>query len=192
MGEERRSLTLQWACVPFCLRSKALGKAPASESDWTGEIHVKDAGQIVDEFAVTVLGGIPWQVYFERMLACDSMFGAKMMSYMAAFGCLFLAIPPMVIGAVAKTANFTAAGYPGSHRLSEQDSSAVLPFAMRYLTPPFVSFLGLGAIVSAVMSSADSSVLSASSLLTKNIYYAIIRPRVNGCAILVTREIPLL
>ncbi|XP_075736740.1 uncharacterized protein LOC119161687 isoform X1 [Rhipicephalus microplus] len=47
---------------------------------------------------------------------------------------------------------------------------------MRFLAPSFVSVLGLGAITSAVMSSADSSVLSASSLITKNFYYKILRP----------------
>ncbi|XP_077516135.1 uncharacterized protein LOC144126083 [Amblyomma americanum] len=50
---------------------------------------------------------------------------------------------------------------------------------MRYLTPSFISILGLGAITSAVMSSADSSVLSASSLITNNIYYSILRPRAS-------------
>ncbi|KAK8781754.1 hypothetical protein V5799_016905, partial [Amblyomma americanum] len=76
------------------------------------------------------------------------------------------------MAAAAKTTS-----YAGSHRLADHEISATLPFTMRYLTPSFISILGLGAITSAVMSSADSSVLSASSLITNNIYYSILRPR---------------
>ncbi|KAH7979278.1 hypothetical protein HPB49_008951 [Dermacentor silvarum] len=161
------------------VQNRAVGQVPPPDSDWTGQIDFGDTGRIFDEFATTALGGIPWQVYFQRTLACGSMFDAKLMSYTAAFGCIFLAIPPVIIGAAAKTSNFTALGYVGSYRLAENDISAVLPFAMRFLTPSFASILGLGAITSAVMSSADSSVLSASSLITKNFYYAILRPRAS-------------
>jgi len=41
---------------------------------------------------------------------------------------------------------------------------------LQYLAPGWVSFIGLGAISAAVMSSADSSVLSASSMFGHNIY----------------------
>ena len=41
---------------------------------------------------------------------------------------------------------------------------------MKYLTPKWVSILGLSAIAAAVMSSIDSSILSSSSMFTWNIY----------------------
>jgi Na+/proline symporter len=50
---------------------------------------------------------------------------------------------------------------------------------LQYLTPGFVSFFGLGAVSAAVMSSADSSVLSASSMFARNVYKLIFRQRVS-------------
>ncbi|KAK7077923.1 High affinity choline transporter 1, partial [Halocaridina rubra] len=52
----------------------------------------------------------------------------------------------------------------------------VLPLVMQHLTPVWVTFLGLGAVSAAVMSSADSSVLSASSMFARNIYKNVFRP----------------
>lgn len=53
--------------------------------------------------------------------------------------------------------------------------SMVLPMVLQYLTPPYISFFGLGAVSAAVMSSADSSILSASSMFSRNIYRLIFR-----------------
>ncbi|MEQ2288850.1 High affinity choline transporter 1 [Ameca splendens] len=46
----------------------------------------------------------------------------------------------------------------------------ILPIVLQHLCPPFVSFFGLGAVSAAVMSSADSSILSASSMFARNVY----------------------
>ncbi|XP_077508273.1 uncharacterized protein LOC144119567 [Amblyomma americanum] len=103
-----------------------------------------------------------------------------MLSYLAAIGCLVLAVPPVVIGAIAKTTNFTAAGYPGPYNLHREHRKDVLATAIQYMTPPSVSTLGLTAIIAAVMSSVDSSMLSASSLITRNIYHFIFRPTLEN------------
>ena len=58
-------------------------------------------------------------------------------------------------------------------------SSLVLPLVIQYLTPPVVSFIGLGAVSAAVMSSADSSLLSSSSMFTHNIYKLIFRQKAS-------------
>ena len=44
-----------------------------------------------------------------------------------------------------------------------------MPLALKYLCPRAVAYIGLGAVAAAVMSSADSSMLSAASLLTANV-----------------------
>lgn len=56
----------------------------------------------------------------------------------------------------------------------------ILPMVLQYLTPDFVSFFGLGAVSAAVMSSADSSILSASSMFARNVYKLIFRQRVSS------------
>ncbi|XP_040360390.1 high-affinity choline transporter 1-like [Ixodes scapularis] len=115
------------------------------------------------------------RVYFQRVLSCKSVVNAKLLSFFTAMACFFLTIPAALIGAASKTANFTAAGYPGPAVLD--DSGAVIASAIRYMTPNTVSILGLAAITSAVLSSADSSMLSASTMITQNIYRTTLRPR---------------
>ena len=62
--------------------------------------------------------------------------------------------------------------------LFPEDAPRVLPLVLQYLTPSAVSFIGLGAVSAAVMSSADSSTLSASSMFARNVYKLILRPKV--------------
>uniref|UniRef100_A0A3B1IRU5 Solute carrier family 5 member 7 n=1 Tax=Astyanax mexicanus TaxID=7994 RepID=A0A3B1IRU5_ASTMX len=54
--------------------------------------------------------------------------------------------------------------------MEKDESDMILPIVLQHLCPPFVSFFGLGAVSAAVMSSADSSILSASSMFARNIY----------------------
>ena len=63
--------------------------------------------------------------------------------------------------------------------LTTDETSMILPMVLQYLTPSYVSFFGLGAVSAAVMSSADSSVLSASSMFARNVYKLIFRQRVS-------------
>ena len=55
----------------------------------------------------------------------------------------------------------------------------VLPMVLQYLCPPVVSFIGLGAVSAAVMSSADSSILSASTICARNVYKLVFRQKVR-------------
>ncbi|KAL1428462.1 hypothetical protein MTO96_002837 [Rhipicephalus appendiculatus] len=179
-----------WICVPFCLTNQAVGLIGPPHDDWLGTIASTELSQLFDAFLMTALGGIPWQVYFQRVLSCESDFDARMLSYLSAVGCVMLAIPPAVIGAAAKSANFTAAGYPGPYYLRNKDSNRVLPNSIRYLTSGLVSIMGLIGITAAIMSSADSSMLSASSMVTKNVYQSVIRPMWESKPSRVMLELP--
>ena len=59
------------------------------------------------------------------------------------------------------------------------EQKLILPLVLQYLTPSVVSFFGLGAVSAAVMSSADSSVLSASSMYARNVWKLVFRQKVS-------------
>ncbi|XP_072145336.1 high-affinity choline transporter 1-like [Dermacentor andersoni] len=172
-----------WTCLPYVVMNKAAGKIGPPENDWIGTIEAKDTSQVIDSLFMNIFGGIPWQAYFQRVLSTDSIFGAKMLSYLSAMCCLFVAVPSIVVGAVAKTTNFTALGYGGAHNLSKELSKDILPQAIHYMAPSVVGIVGQLAITASVMSSMDSSILSASSLITRNVYHFIIRPTASDTEI---------
>ncbi|XP_023229429.1 high-affinity choline transporter 1-like isoform X1 [Centruroides sculpturatus] len=164
-----------WLCIPFSLTSSAVGSLSLEDNNWIGEVEPSFAGQYIDYGLLLILGGIPWQVYFQRVLSSKSAFRAQILSYVAALGCIIMAVPPMIIGAVAKAAAWNETAYRGRLPLTEEETPLVLPMVLQYLTPAFVSFIGLGAVSAAVMSSSDSSILSASSMFARNIYKLIFR-----------------
>lgn len=55
-----------------------------------------------------MLGGIPWQVYFQRVLSASSATYAQVLSFLAAFGCLVMAVPSVLIGAIGASTGLTA------------------------------------------------------------------------------------
>jgi high affinity choline transporter 7 len=59
----------------------------------------------------------------------------------------------------------------------------VLPYVLRHLTPPAVAVIGLAAVAAAVMSSVDSSILSASSMAAWNLYRPLVNPDASSAAL---------
>ncbi|CAL4076074.1 unnamed protein product, partial [Meganyctiphanes norvegica] len=160
-----------WLAIPFAMTSEYVGSLSLNETDWVGNIPADDPswGTWVDYYILLIFGGIPWQVYFQRVLSSKSSRQAVLLSYAASFGCFFLAVPAIMIGAIAKAADWESV--PSFNRtLGPDDVKLVLPLVMQHLTPSWVAFIGLGAVSAAVMSSADSSVLSASSMFARNVY----------------------
>ncbi|PSN56134.1 hypothetical protein C0J52_03354 [Blattella germanica] len=118
--------------------------------------------------------------YFQRIFSMKTTKGAQVLSFISFFGCIAMAIPPGFIGIAAKSTNWTLVPDVNRTLSPETDGEIILPLVLRYLTPNWVSFIGLGAISAAVMSSADASILSASSMFSRNIYRGTFRPmRIN-------------
>lgn len=92
---------MQWLSVPFALYNKKVD-FNKPELDLVGEIKGKDLLSYIDYALLLVFGGIPWQVYFQRVLSSKSASQAQILSYVAAFGCFIMAIPPVIIGMVAR------------------------------------------------------------------------------------------
>lgn len=128
-----------------------------------------------DYALLLIFGGIPWQVYFQRVLSAKDEATAQWLSILAGVVCLFAAIPPVVMGVVGYAVDWTAVA--GS---VPADSLEILPYVMRYTTPGWVATIGLGAVAAAVMSSADSSILSSASMASWNVYRPLVRPMVTA------------
>lgn len=118
-----------------------------------------------DYCLLLIFGGIPWHVYFQRVLSSQSAKVAKWLSIGAGCFCLMAAFPALIIGMTGAVTDWAASGLP-----APTESSVILPWVLKYKTPFYVATIGLGALAAAVMSSADSSVLSASSLGAWNVY----------------------
>ena len=128
-----------------------------------------------DSMLLLMLGGIPWQVYFQRVLASKDEKTAMWLSIFAGFVCIIAAIPAVMIGMIGDVVSWEDAG-----AIPPENPALVLPYVVQYLTPPLVAILGLGAIAAAVMSSVDSSILSASSMASWNVYRPLIRPEITS------------
>ncbi|XP_015590322.1 high-affinity choline transporter 1 [Cephus cinctus] len=178
---------LQLGCIalglavatPFAVLHPAVSlENNISRKDWLGEIQNEDLGEWIDGMLLLIFGGIPWQGYFQRILSIKGANIARTLSIVSMFGCIALALPSALLGTVAKATDWTLVeGYNRTY--PPEDGYIVLPAVLRYLTPQWVSFVGLGAISAAVMSSADSSILASSSMFARNIYRLTIRPKAS-------------
>ena len=125
-----------------------------------------------DVSMMLMLGGIPWNCYFQRVLSCRSPQAAQAHSVLAGLLTIVLTVPPLLFGLV-------AFAYPWppelAARLAEQPADA-LPMIFKYLVPPAIGLLGLAAIIGAVTSSFSSSILSAGSMFSWNTCTRLVSP----------------
>ena len=126
----------------------------------------------LDMALLLIFGGIPWQVYFQRVLACQDDRSAVRLSWIAGIGCLLMAVPAVIIGAVGAVVDWTALGLT-----PPENAAMVLPEVLHRLTPTPVATIALAAVAAAVMSSVDSSILSASSMFVWNVYRPLFQPK---------------
>ncbi|KAE8625412.1 hypothetical protein XENTR_v10006262 [Xenopus tropicalis] len=165
-----------WISVPFAMTHPAVTDITVTavkevyQKPWLGDIRAADAWNWLDSFLLLMLGGIPWQAYFQRVLSASSATYAQVLSFLAAFGCLVMAIPSVLIGAIGASTDWNQTSYEHDDPQMNEEADMILPIVLQYLCPPYISFFGLGAVSAAVMSSADSSILSASSMFARNIY----------------------
>ncbi|XP_077338750.1 high affinity choline transporter 1 [Lithobates pipiens] len=165
-----------WISVPFAMIHPSVTDITVTaveevyKEPWLGSIKRGDIWSWIDSFMLLMLGGIPWQAYFQRVLSVSSATYAQVLSFLAAFGCLIMAIPSVLIGAIGASADWNQTSYGLPDPESREETDMILPIVLQYLCPPYISFFGLGAVSAAVMSSADSSILSASSMFARNIY----------------------
>jgi Na+/proline symporter len=141
-------------------------------SGWTGPAIIN----WWDVSAMLVLGGIPWNCYFQRVLSCQTPAKAQWHSVLAGVLTIGFTIPPLLLGIAAFSHHWPA---PLAAQLASQPAEA-MPMIFRYLTPGWIGVLGLAAIIGAVTSSFSASILSAGSMVAWNGVYRLWRPNLSS------------
>lgn len=117
-----------------------------------------------DTSLMLVLGGIPWNSYFQRVLSCRTPQDAVRQSVFAGVLTIVLTVPPLLMG-------IGAFAYPWADDLAarlQTTPADAMPLLFAHAVPPAIGVLGLAAIVGAVTSSFSSSILSAGSMFSWN------------------------
>jgi high affinity choline transporter 7 len=129
-----------------------------------------------DVSVMLVLGGIPWNCYFQRVLSCQSPIKAQWHSICAGLLTMGFTVPPLLLGVAA----FSYQWQPDLLAQLQAQPAQALPMIFQYLTPPWIGLLGLGAIIGAVTSSFSSSILSAAAMFSWNCVHRLLRPDLNA------------
>ncbi|KAL1424781.1 hypothetical protein MTO96_019923 [Rhipicephalus appendiculatus] len=170
-----------WTCVPFMFLSGHMDPIwSLPKHELLGSVATNEIPSYVDTMLLLIFGGIPWQDYFQRILSTKSEFRAKALSIVGFVGTLVMAVPPVLIGIASKATRWNETTFPvGEDPTDDEHAPMMLSLALQYLTPTAVSCLGLGVVAAAVMSSADSCLLSCGSIAARNIYVPLIRPKAS-------------
>ena len=63
---------MQFLALPFALNHEAVGSIAVNGvngTDWIGSVATQDWGIWIDYAFLLLLGGIPWQCYYQRVLS---------------------------------------------------------------------------------------------------------------------------
>ncbi|XP_074481353.1 high affinity choline transporter 1-like [Sebastes fasciatus] len=187
-----------WLCVPFILTSPSSANITVAavtnlhQEPWIGKLELEDAGRWVDDVLLVAIGGICYQAFYQRVLAAATDTQAKITCYVGAVLIAILGLPSLIIGAVAASTDWNQTTYGSPSPYERGEAGAILPIALQHLCPFFVSLVGVGALAAAVMSSVDSALLSAASLLGRNIFKNIVYKRASEKMILAVVKVSIL
>ncbi|XP_077387311.1 high-affinity choline transporter 1-like [Festucalex cinctus] len=174
-----------WLCVPFLLTNPYSADITTTalnftyQAPWVSSIDSDRTWRWIDQTLVLIFGNLACQDYHQRILSASSSATARITSFIAAPIVIIFSIPSILIGAVAASTdwNKTEYGSPSPHE--RRETSLIMAIALQYLTPNYISIIGIAAIAAAVMSSMDSLLLAAVSLFVSNIYKRILRTRAS-------------
>ncbi|KAG8301420.1 hypothetical protein J6590_054342 [Homalodisca vitripennis] len=127
--------------APFAYYHQHVSHEAMVHSSWLGHVETKDIGVWVDGLLLLIFGGIPWQGYFQRVLAIRTTKMAQQTALWAMVGCLLMGIPALLFGVIARGTDWTHVdGFDRNMTLN--DSNVILPRVLRHLTPQFRIYMG--------------------------------------------------
>ncbi|KAL5021608.1 hypothetical protein ScPMuIL_000763 [Solemya velum] len=162
--------------IPFAWANDAVDVSRIRD-DWVGHIPANKVGVYIDTYCMLIGGGIPWQSYYQRALACQTPSIAMWSSLIGVVITVLMAIPPTIVGVIGASTDWNATSYDGEIPIPPEKLVFILPMVLQYLCPLAVSVIGIGAVSAAGMSSTDSIILATGSVFSKNIYKNIFRPQ---------------
>ncbi|KAF7657346.1 hypothetical protein LDENG_00028810 [Lucifuga dentata] len=172
-------LSSMWLCLPFVLTSGVYTDITTTafnqtyQAPWISPLQPDKIGRWIDEFIVMSVGNLAFQDFHQRTLSSSSTATARTVCFLAAGFVIILGIPSVLIGAVAASTDWNSTSYGSPPPYERGQASVVLPITLQHFTPTVAFAFGIGAIAGAVMSSADSFLLSATTIFTTNIYQVI-------------------
>ena len=147
--------------LPFTISHPAVSSLADDVSPlWSGTVSSHQAGSWLDICLLCLLGGIPWQSYFQRVLAAQSGSQAVLLSCGGAILALVVSVPALLLGAVAgqtagrkyfisennenisASTDWSQIGSGCVEAPHGDNAKYVLALCLKYLTPPYVSWIG--------------------------------------------------